>query len=124
MTLRSDVVAALNGLPAPLTNKAFGDFAPDGEEPPYLTVLIDIGEVPVLSGDGKMRISERLFQVGLWELRIAETEALKRLVIVTLDGLAVPSSPTRLRFRSVDRVPDPDFGLAHRAFTFAATGRA
>lgn len=124
MSLRSDVVALLEALVATTAlTDAYGDFAPDGAVLPYVSLLIDISEVPTLSGDGRTRATERLFQVDLWESRHGEDETLREAVWAALDNATVGSSMTRLRVRSVDRVPDPDLDIAHRAFTVAAISR-
>lgn len=122
MSLRSSILAILSGLPAPLAAKAWSDFVPDKTPLPYTALLIDISEVPILQGDGKTNAVERLGQVDLYEARATEDGTLRRVVYDALDGAAVEAM-TRLRVRSVTRVPDPNFQIVHRAFTIAAVTR-
>jgi hypothetical protein len=124
VSVRTDVLAALNGMSGVLNSRAWRDSqVPTETALPYCTYLDDVSAVPSLSGDGHTTAIEELAQVDLWQP--GGTGVVYRdQVWRTLDGLLVASGMCRVRVRSAPRIPDPDRDLDHYAFTIAIQRRA
>lgn len=113
-----------------VNNRAWIDEAPDGATLPYVTIADAISVATQLVGDGgNERVFVRQVQVDLWE-RIEEEDAelaqglytdLHRKVLPTSaeDPTRHPSAKTRTYVQDVQRLPEPDARIAHRAFTLA-----
>ena len=116
MSLYSDLVTALK------TIAAFGDrvgldSVAENETFPYVTFA---PEIDAAGRVGRRRARARLaadLPGRHVEEAANESLALRDAVLATLDGLQVTKPALRFRVQSWVRVPDPDPGVVHRAFT-------
>lgn len=116
MSLYSDITTALKGVTA-LGDRVGLDTVAEGETFPYVTYAPEIDAQMDLEGDSVVLAYRQQFQVDLWEEASAESTALRNAVRAALDGLQVTKPALRFRVQSWVRVPDPDPGVVHKAFT-------
>ncbi len=92
---------------------------PDGLQLPYVTFYGPLALVPSLRGDGRTIARNRQMQVDLWHEGTDEANAAGAFDILlnTLDGLRVPSTPKSFRMRVSLAVNVPDRKLVHHSFT-------
>jgi hypothetical protein len=116
VSLYADITTALKAITA-FGDRVGLDTVAEGETFPYVTFAPEIDSQLDLEGDSLVLAYRQTFQVDLWEEAAAESIALRDEVRTALDGLQVTKPALRFRVQSWVRVPDPDPGVIHRAFT-------
>lgn len=113
-----------------VNQRAWIDAAPDGATLPYVTITDAISIATQLVGDGgDSRVFVRQVQVDLWESIDHEDDDLAQGLYQDLHRKIVPTSAddperhpavkTRTYVQDIQRLPEPDTRIAHRAFTLA-----
>ncbi len=90
-----------------------------GAQLPYVTFYGPLSLVPSLRGDGRTIARSRQMQVDLWHEGTDEVNAFSafNVLLNTLDGVRVPSTPKSFRMRVSLAVNVPDRKLVHHSFT-------
>jgi len=107
---------------------AHRDVVPDGERPPYVTVLeaIAVTMDPVnarFDADGG-KVVQEVMQVSLWQLLRDESPTLPGALVMLLDGATLDDAPTHVwgvAVQSMRRLPERAKGIVQHAITIQTT---
>lgn len=115
MTVRSDVIALLDGVSA-LGQRNYADEAPEVETKPYSVVFDLVGEGVALRGDARVMARRRQLQVDLWQLAAEDDGSLAIAVEDALDGVAIGSG-FHVTVNGMARSYDREFEMTRTVLT-------
>lgn len=116
MTVIAPIIAAVKA-----TRPGWGVIRDDqrftGWQPPYVSVIDEVVEIPAMVGDGRTIVSDREVQLDVWQAADAFDDDAADAIAAAVDGLSLRPAGVRAKVTATRRLTDADETIVHHAIS-------